>query len=123
MKLVEDCPIPIQGSEFIIPTDTVIIAIGQFPNTVFSSKTVEITEKRTIAVDPFTLKTSSPGIFAGGDAVSGSATLMDAILAGKQAAYSIDSYLRGDHLDPLEIVRKTSGDVEMENSKLSSKSK
>ncbi len=104
-------PIPIQGSEFITKTGTVIMAIGQFPNTVFLPKMVEITEKRTIAVDPFTLETSSPGIFAGGDAVSGSATLMEAIIAGKRAAISIDCYLKGNSLEPLTYVEKVVGSV------------
>ena len=103
-------PVPIQGSEFVIKTGTVIMAIGQFPNTDFLPETVEITEKRTIAADPFTLETSSPGIFAGGDAVSGSATLMEAIIAGKRAAISIDLYLRGISLEPL-IVEKVLGSV------------
>jgi NADPH-dependent glutamate synthase beta subunit-like oxidoreductase len=104
------CPVPIQGSEFAIKTGTIIMAIGQFPNTSFLSKVVEITEKRTIAVDPFTLETSSPGIFAGGDAVSGSATLMEAIIAGKRAAISIDLYLRGISPEPL-IVENVLGSV------------
>lgn len=102
-------PIPIQGSEFIVPTDAVIIAIGQFPNTVFLPETVEVTKQRTIETNPFTLETSSPSIFAGGDVVLGSGTLIEAILAGKQAAYSIDCYLRGVPLDPLEIVENTFG--------------
>jgi len=102
-------PVPIQGSEFEIKTDSVIIAIGQFPNTTFLPETVEITEERTIAVDPFTLETSSPGIFAGGDVVSGRGTLMEAIVAGKQAAISIDSYLRSDSPKPLKIYEKGQG--------------
>jgi NADH-quinone oxidoreductase subunit F len=102
-------PVPLQGSEFTVATDAVILAIGQFPNTVFLPKTVEITKQRTIATDPFTLETSSPSIFAGGDAALGSATLMEAILAGKQAAFSIDCYLRGIHLDPLDIFEKVFG--------------
>jgi NADPH-dependent glutamate synthase beta subunit-like oxidoreductase len=102
-------PILIPGSEFTIETDTVIMAIGQFPNTSFLPETVEITRQRTIATDPFTLETSSPSIFAGGDAVLGSGTLMEAILTGKQAAYSIDCYLRGATLDPLNIAEKTFG--------------
>jgi NADPH-dependent glutamate synthase beta subunit-like oxidoreductase len=96
-------PVPIQGSEFVIKTGTVIMAIGQFPNTDFLPETVEITEKRTIAADPFTLETSSPGIFAGGDAVSGVATLMEAIIAGKRVAISIHLYLRGVSLEPLIV--------------------
>ena len=105
------CPVPIQGSEFVTKTGTVIMAIGQFPNTAFLPETVEITEKRTIAVDPFTLETSSPGIFAGGDAVSGSATLMEAIIAGKRAAISIDLYLRGISPEPLNLVENVLGSV------------
>jgi NADPH-dependent glutamate synthase beta subunit-like oxidoreductase len=97
-------PVPIQGSEFIIETGTVIIAIGQFPSTVFLPETVEVTEKRTIAADPFTLETGSPGIFAGGDAVSGPSNLMDAIVAGKRAAVSIDLYLRDVSLQPRNLV-------------------
>ena len=104
-------PVPIQGSEFVIKTGTVIMAIGQFPNTDFLPETVEITEKRTIAADPFTLETSSPGIFAGGDAVSGSATLMEAIIAGKRAATSIDLYLRGISPDPINLVENVLGSV------------
>jgi NADPH-dependent glutamate synthase beta subunit-like oxidoreductase len=96
-------PVPIQGSEFVIETGTVIMAIGQFPNTDFLPETVEITEKRTIAADPFTLETSSAGIFAGGDAVSGPATLMKAIIAGKRAAISIHLYLRGISVEPLLV--------------------
>jgi NADPH-dependent glutamate synthase beta subunit-like oxidoreductase len=103
------CPFPIQSSEFIEQVGTVIIAVGHFPRTVFLPEMVEITEKRTIAVDPFTLETSSAGIFAGGDAASGPATLMEAILAGKHAATSIDCYLRGVSLEPLSVVEKVVG--------------
>ncbi|MCJ7721230.1 FAD-dependent oxidoreductase, partial [Candidatus Bathyarchaeota archaeon] len=87
-------PIPIKDSEFVIEAETIIIAIGQSPSTVFLPKAVEISEQSTISVDPLSLKTSSCGIFAGGDAISGSASIMEAIAAGKQAAKSIDSYLR-----------------------------
>jgi heterodisulfide reductase subunit A len=102
-------PVPIQGSEFIKKTGTVIMATGQFPNTAFLPKLVELTETGTIDVDPFTLETTSPNIFAGGDAVSGSATLMEAIIAGKQAAISIDRYLRGISLESLTVVEKVLG--------------
>lgn len=103
-------PIPVEASEFLIETDTVIIATGQFPNTVFLPETVEITKKRTIETDPFTLETSSPNIFAGGDAVLGAGTLIEAILTGKQAAFSIDYHLRGIPLDPLEVAEKAFGE-------------
>ena len=103
-------PVPVGSSEFMVETDTVVIAVGQVPNTVFLQKTVEITKQKTIATNPFTLETSSPSIFAGGDAVLGTATLIEAILAGKQAAFSIDCYLRGIPLDPLEIAEKAFGE-------------
>ena len=102
-------PVPIQGSEFTMPTNSVIMAIGQSANTVFLPKTVELTTQKTIATDPFTLETSSPSIFAGGDAVLGAGTLIEAILAGKQAAFSIDCYLRGIPLDPVEIAENAFG--------------
>jgi NADPH-dependent glutamate synthase beta subunit-like oxidoreductase len=102
-------PVPIQSSEFVKQTGTVIMAIGQVPNTVFLPEMVEITKKRTILVEPFTQETSSPSIFAGGDAVSGPATLMEAIIAGKRAAISIDCYLRGSSLEPLTVVEKVLG--------------
>jgi len=88
-------PIPIKGSEFTMELDTTILAIGESPDISFLSKEVEVTEWNTIAVDPLTLETSMPGVFAGGDAVSGPATVIEAIAAGKRAAVSIDRYLRG----------------------------
>jgi len=104
-------PISIQGSEFSIETGSVIMAIGQTPNLAFLPKEVEITEERTIVVDPFTLETSRPGFFAGGDVVLGPATVMEAIIAGKQAAISIDLHLRGKSLEPLKIVEKSLGEA------------
>ncbi len=88
-------PEPIKGSEFSMSFDTVIAAIGQRP---------EIPDKfglatgrgNTIQVDPDTLATAREGIFAGGDAVSGPASVIEAIAAGRQAAISIDKYLGGN---------------------------
>lgn len=88
-------PVPIEGSEFQIELDAVILAIGETPDLSFLPKGIEVTENDTIAVDPFTLETSLPGIFAGGDVVSGPATVIEAIVAGKRVAVSIDRYLRG----------------------------
>ena len=89
-------PFPIKNSEFEKEAGTVIIAIGQSPSTVFLPKSVEITKKSTVSVDPFSLETSSCGIFAGGDAICGSASIMEAITAGKQAAKSIDNFLKNN---------------------------
>ncbi len=88
-------PVPIEGSEFQIKLDTIVLAIGETPDLSFLPKEIEITENNTIEVDPFTLETSLPGVFAGGDAVLGPATVVEAIVAGKRAATSIDQYLRG----------------------------
>ncbi|MFW6117775.1 MAG: FAD-dependent oxidoreductase [Thermoproteota archaeon] len=99
-------PIPIPDSEIKIKTDAVIIAVGQVPNPGFLPKTVETTRKGTIVVDPFTLETTSTGIFAGGDVITGTATVMEAIIAGRKAAISIDCYLRGIPLEPKIIFEK-----------------
>ncbi len=91
-------PVPIEGSEFDLPADVVIFAIGARPD--LSCLPGEVARGRgdTIAVDPVTLATDVPGLFAGGDAVTGMAFVVDAIAAGHKAARSIDAYVRG--LDP-----------------------
>jgi len=87
-------PMPIEGSEFTIELDAIITAIGETPDLSLLPKGVDVTEENTIAVDPTTFQTSLPGIFAGGDAVLGPATIIEAIITGKRAAASIDRYLR-----------------------------
>jgi len=91
-------PIPIADSEFVINLDAVIPAIGEAPDVSFLPAGAKVTGRKTIECDPLTLETSLPGIFAGGDVVSGPATVVDAIAAGKRAAVSIDRYLRGEDL-------------------------
>jgi len=88
-------PMPIEGSEFTVPVDNVILAIGEAPDTSFLPKEVEVTKGSTIIVDPVTLETKMPRVFAGGDVVTGPASVIEAIAAGKKAAVSIDRYLRG----------------------------
>jgi len=88
-------PEPIQGSEFTRSYDTIIAAIGQRPEIPERFK-LEIGRGNLIQVDPDTLATSRRGVFAGGDAVSGPASVIEAIAAGRQAAVSIDQYLGGD---------------------------
>ncbi len=97
-------PEPIQGSEFTIPVDTIILAIGEAPDTSFLPKEIEISENRTIAVEPFTAETNLKGVFAGGDCASGPATVIEAILAGKRAAEEIDQYLRSTKTTKAEHV-------------------
>jgi glutamate synthase (NADPH/NADH) small chain len=88
-------PIPIKGSEFTMETDTVIIAIGQTPNPIIQRTTegLEVDPKRgTIPVDE-NGKTSLDGVYAGGDVVTGAATVISAMGAGKTAAKAIHEYL------------------------------
>ncbi len=89
-------PVPVKGSEFLIDADTVIIAIGQSPNPLLSKATPQLkTEKwGGIIADPSTGQTSMKGVFAGGDIVTGAATVISAMGAGKKAARAIDDYLR-----------------------------
>ena len=87
-------PIPIEGSEFTRETDTVILAIGEAPDLEFLPQEIELNENGTLWVNPITMETSLPGVFAGGDAVTGPATVIEAILAGKRAAESIENYLK-----------------------------
>ena len=88
-------PIPIRGSEFDIPADNVIIAVGQAVDKSALAKELEYTSFATVSVDPVTLQTNIEGIFAGGDVVSGPDDVISAIEAGKEAAISIDHYLGG----------------------------
>ncbi|MGQ9546474.1 MAG: FAD-dependent oxidoreductase [Dehalococcoidia bacterium] len=87
-------PVPIKGSEFTIDVDTVIIAIGQAVNKATLPKELAYTSWGTLAVDPVTLQTNIDGVFAGGDVVSGPSDVIACIAAGKEAAISIDRYLR-----------------------------
>jgi NADPH-dependent glutamate synthase beta subunit-like oxidoreductase len=87
-------PTPIDGSEFTRETDMVILAIGEAPDLEFLPKEVELSESGTVWVNPITMETGLPGVFAGGDAVTGPATVIEAIRAGKRAAESIENYLK-----------------------------
>jgi glutamate synthase (NADPH/NADH) small chain len=89
-------PVPIENSEFIIEADTVIEAIGQGSNKVLLSTFPELnlTKWGYIEADPKTGETSIPGVFAGGDIVTGAATVILAMGAGKVAAVAIDKYVQ-----------------------------
>ena len=90
-------PVPIEGSQFLMEVDTVIPAIGQVPElSLLKESGVEISRWGTIVADSLTFATSRQGLFAGGDNVSGPATAVEAIAAGKEAAVSIGRYLRGE---------------------------
>ena len=91
-------PIPIAGSEFFVPADTVIAAVGQAPDLSFlpADSALERTRWETLVVDSNSLATNVSGIFAGGDFVTGPAMVIDAIAAGRRGAIAIDKYLKGD---------------------------
>ena len=93
-------PVPVEGSEFVIDVDTIIPAIGQESDWACLTDECACTLSQwgTMNVDPVTLQSDDPDIFSGGDAVSGPATVVDAIAAGRQAAISMDRYMRGEDL-------------------------
>jgi glutamate synthase (NADPH/NADH) small chain len=86
--------VPVEGSEFTIPADVVVIAIGTSPNPVIfkGSESLEQNQKGTVVADEETGATSKCGVFAGGDVVTGAATVISAMGAGKTAARAIGEY-------------------------------
>ena len=90
-------PVPVEGSEFIVECDQVIVAIGQHPKLDGTSEEqgVARTKWRTIKVDDWTFQAADPRVFAGGDVVLGAQTVIQAVAQGKKAAWSMDAFLRG----------------------------
>jgi len=90
-------PIVKEGSEFIIDVDTVVVALGTTPNPLIPSTTdgLETTKKGTVVADQETGKTVKDRVWAGGDLVTGAATVISAMGAGKRAAAAINDYLKG----------------------------
>jgi formate dehydrogenase beta subunit len=88
---------PVTGSEHVLPADTVILATGQLPelDLIDGVDGVKASRQHTIEVDINTMATGRAGVFAAGDAVTGTASIVEAIAAGRQAAGSIDRYLGG----------------------------
>ena len=92
-------PIPIEETEFIMDADTIITAIGQLPDLEVFEDNLELANNgETLVVDPVTLSTNVPGIFAGGDVVRGPESMVEAIAAGRRAAISIDRFLGGEDI-------------------------
>lgn len=90
-------PVPIKGSEFSIDVDTVILALGQVADLEFAKELgLGVSSDGNLMVDEATLATNIEGVFAGGDVVTGPATVIEAIAAGKKVARSIESYLKGE---------------------------
>jgi heterodisulfide reductase subunit A len=88
-------PVPVEGSEFEVKVDNVVMAIGQAVDKAMLPDGLEYNNWGTLSVDQVTLHTNIEGVFAGGDVVSGPADVIAAIAAGKEAAISIDRYLEG----------------------------
>jgi len=91
-------PVPIEGSEFVMDLDTLIVAIGEQPEAdlLAGLKDVQIARNGALVVSPETLATGKEGVFAGGDVVTGPNTVLDAMAAGKLAAEMIDKHLKGE---------------------------
>jgi len=95
-------PIPVKGSEFVMDTDTVIVAIGRTPNPIIQSTTegLQVTKWGTIVTDE-NGRTNLVGVYAGGDIVTGEATVISAMGAGKKAAKAIHEYLTNNESKPV----------------------
>ncbi|MBD3175148.1 MAG: NADPH-dependent glutamate synthase [Armatimonadia bacterium] len=99
-------PIPIEGSEHVYECDTAIVAVGTRPNPLIQSTTPDLLFDKwgRVMIDPETRHTASEGVFAGGDIVSGAATVIAAMGDGKSAARHIHAYLEGE-LDTAAIIQ------------------
>ncbi|MFA5773669.1 MAG: FAD-dependent oxidoreductase [Candidatus Paceibacterota bacterium] len=93
-------PVPIQGSEFAVELDTLIVAISEQPEASYADKKtgLDIAKDGTITVNPETMATNAKGIFAGGDSVTGPNSVVEAVSAGKVAAASIEQFLNGQEV-------------------------
>jgi glutamate synthase (NADPH/NADH) small chain len=91
-------PVIITGSEYSLDVDTAVIALGTSPNPLVPATTegLDTTKRGTVVADEATGRTTKPGVWAGGDIVTGAATVISAMGAAKRAAASIDAYLRGE---------------------------
>ncbi|MCF8011154.1 MAG: NADPH-dependent glutamate synthase [Clostridiales bacterium] len=92
-------PQPVEGSNFTLDIDTMVIAIGQGPNPLIprSTEDLKVTKRGNIVVENDKGETDKEAVFAGGDVVTGAATVIEAMGAGKQAAQSIDEFLTSKH--------------------------
>jgi heterodisulfide reductase subunit A len=98
-------PVPVKGSEYVVPCDAVIPAIGQKIDVSWATKEpgLELTTRNTIKVNPATMQTSLPHVFGAGDAVTGPATVIEAVAAGHKAVAAIHRYISaGDRHQFLE---------------------
>ncbi|MCK4763722.1 MAG: FAD-dependent oxidoreductase [Candidatus Aminicenantes bacterium] len=99
-------PEPVPGSEKTVPLDTLVVTIGDVPD-IYNILTmgIDVVDWGTIKTDKDTLMTTRPGVFAGGDVVTGPNTVVEAIAAGKKAAFMIDRHLSGEALEIIPQVK------------------
>jgi heterodisulfide reductase subunit A-like polyferredoxin len=112
-------PVVVPGSEHFVPCDNVIFSVGQRAGLAFipESAGVGITDQATVAVNPNTLATSRPGVFAAGDVATGTAFVIEAVAAGHKVAQAIHRYLQGEELEPpprpkLPVVELSRAEIE-----------
>jgi len=92
-------PQPVAGSDFVIPCDIVVAAIGMSPDTSAFARLLSLGEGRRIKVDPKTLQTEVPYLFAAGDVVNGPTDITQAVGQGRRAAHMIDRWIQGAEMD------------------------
>ncbi len=102
-------PVPLEGSEFLISCDAIISAIGQRVDTSWADQipVLKWSQRGTLEVDPDTMQTSVPHVFAAGDAVSGPATVIEAVAAGHRAVKAIEHYLAGEEMEEAHVQKAT----------------
>ena len=112
-------PVVVPGSEHFVPCDNVVFSVGQRAGLAFipESAGVGITDQATVAVNPNTLATSRPGVFAAGDVATGTAFVIEAVAAGHKVAQAIHRYLQGMDLEPppkpkLPVVELSRAEIE-----------
>jgi len=98
-------PVPVKNSEFTIPLDTLIVGIGEKPDSkALHEMGIEAASNGTLIVDPDTLATNMEGVFAGGDLVTGPNTVVEAVAMGKKAALMISRYMQGKKMAQVPAV-------------------
>lgn len=89
-------PVPVPGSEYFTPADTILMAIGQdVDGAALNESHLDIIKWGHIVIDETTMMTNVTGVFAGGDCATGAATVVEGVGAGRKGAYAIDAYLKG----------------------------
>ena len=108
-------PIPIEGSEYLIDVDTVVVSVGVSPNPLIpqSIKELDVSSWGTINVNKESMQSSIPDIFAGGDIVRGGATVILAMGDGRRAAASMDRYIKQKVRNVISLIKefKTIGQI------------